>query len=136
MSYPILINIRQSSRSPFDDGASLHDALRRSVGMERFAHRPVQDCRQRPTTPSAIARLTARCARLPLVAMEPTATSSFAERLRRFARWFFTFSPEAAVDPAPKPRQQPVWARRQDAPQLRAHAQHAGRVGVSERKRP
>jgi len=37
--------------------------------------------------------------------MEPTATSIFAERLRRFARWFFTFSPEAAADPAPKPRQ-------------------------------
>jgi hypothetical protein len=103
---------------------------------ETLRARASPDCRQRPTIPSAIARLTARGARLTFVAMEPTATSSFAERLRRFARWFFTFSPDAAADPAPKPRQQPAQARRQDAPKLRAHAQHAGRVGVSERKRP
>jgi hypothetical protein len=67
--------------------------------------------------------------------MEPTATSSFAEGLRRFARWFFTFSPEAA-DPAVEARQQPAKARRHDASQSRATALHAGRARVPERKRP
>jgi hypothetical protein len=68
--------------------------------------------------------------------MKPTATSSFAQRLRRFARWFFTFSPEAAADRAPKPWQPPAKARRQDAPHVRAHARHAGRIRVSDRNRP
>jgi len=67
--------------------------------------------------------------------MEPTATSSFAERLRRFARWFFTFSPEDAADSAPMPWQQSPRARHQDAPHMRSHAQQTGRVEYFERKR-
>jgi len=67
-------------------------------------------------------------------AMEPTAASSFAERLRRFARWFFTFSPEDAADAAPAPWQSSR-ARHQDAPHMRSPAQQTGRVEYFERKR-
>jgi hypothetical protein len=113
----------------------LHDTCRSVCRKETLRARASPDCRQRPTIPSAIARLTARGARLTFVAMEPTATSSFAERLRRFARWFFTFSPEAAADPAPTSRQSPAKARRPDAPHMRSPAQQAGRIGISEKKR-
>jgi hypothetical protein len=74
-------------------------------------------------------------ARFTFAAMEPTATSSFAKRLRRFARWFFTFSPQAAAEPAPKPRRQSPSPMRHGR-QRRAHAQQAGRVELFERKRP
>ena len=65
--------------------------------------------------------------------MEPKAATTFAEQLRRFVRWFFTVTPDAVVDPAPKPlrRGGNAKGRRQDA---RLRAQHAGRVHVSDRK--
>ena len=66
--------------------------------------------------------------------MEPTATSSFSERLRRFVRWFFTVTPEAAAAPTPRPKA--AQRRRHDAPAKRAHAQQTGRVQISERKQP
>jgi hypothetical protein len=67
--------------------------------------------------------------------MEPTAATTLSQRVRRFLRWFFTVSPEAAADPVPMPRQNAARTRRQDAPSMRAHAQHAGRVQICERKR-
>ena len=61
-------------------------------------------------------------------------TAGFLERLRRFARWFFTVTPDAVIDPLPTPRSKGVAARgpRQDA---RLRAQHAGHLHVSDRKR-
>ena len=61
--------------------------------------------------------------------------ANFQVILGRFVRWFFTASPEAVVDPlpTPKPKSSGGKARRQDA---RLRALHAGRVDLSDRKRP
>jgi len=72
--------------------------------------------------------------RFTVACMEPTATSSFSERLRRFVRWFFTVTPEAVAAPSLRAKTAP--GRRHDAPAKRAHAHQAGRVQISERKQP
>jgi hypothetical protein len=76
--------------------------------------------------------------------MEPKAVTTLSQRLRRFVRWFFTVSPEAAAELRPPlpPRRSSRKGRRHDSPRLRAQngprlrAQNAGRVHVSDRKRP
>jgi hypothetical protein len=66
--------------------------------------------------------------------MAPKAAQTLWQRLRRFARWFFTVSPQAAAELRPPlpPRRNGGKARWQDSPRLRA--QNAGRVHVSDRK--
>jgi len=62
--------------------------------------------------------------------MEPTPATTLSQRLRRFARWFFTVSPDADVEPATS---NVAKVRRPASSRLRA--QHAGRVHVCDRSK-
>jgi hypothetical protein len=67
--------------------------------------------------------------------MEQTAATDLVQRLRRFARWFFTVTPEAIAEPAPtaKPKSARRRARRPGRASLRTH--HAGRMPLLQRDR-
>ncbi len=68
--------------------------------------------------------------------MKAAAVPTLSTRLARFARWFFTTSPEAALEPwqsqAPPPRSRVVSQRKP----VRLCAQHAGPVRVVIKGKP
>ena len=67
--------------------------------------------------------------------MGPNAAKTLPHRLRRFVRWFFTASPEAAAElrPSLQLKRAGAKARRPDSACLRA--QNAGRVRIADRER-
>jgi hypothetical protein len=71
-----------------------------------------------------------------LVDMEPAAATTLSAWLRRFARWFFTVSPDVGSAPAPRPRAKScrTKGRRRALSPMGVH--RAGRIRVVDWQRP